>query len=180
MQICTSPQTDNHAGIPPLSFLQAGCPSCCPTNSVKALKVILPRTTYWTAALPGPLNWSIANDTQGRVLMHSSQINWVKLQGSRSSAQMYKSTSTSAHADGTVRQFQPLRCTQSYTSSVVIGCRQHSTSAIAVRCCQHQTDYCHCLYRTHQQCAMTKFSKSRVWDKVPEGNTLVLEIFEIR
>jgi len=22
---------------PPLSFLQAGCPSCCPTNSVKAL-----------------------------------------------------------------------------------------------------------------------------------------------
>jgi len=29
---------DNHANIPPLSFLQAGCPSCCPANSVKALK----------------------------------------------------------------------------------------------------------------------------------------------
>jgi len=29
---------DNHANIPPLSFLQAGCPSCCPTNGVKALK----------------------------------------------------------------------------------------------------------------------------------------------
>jgi len=27
---------DNHANIPPLSFLQAGCPSCCPMNSVKA------------------------------------------------------------------------------------------------------------------------------------------------
>jgi len=26
---------DNHANIPPLSFLQAGCPSCRPTNSVK-------------------------------------------------------------------------------------------------------------------------------------------------
>ena len=39
MQICTLPQTDNHAGIPPLSFLQAGCPSCHPTNSVKAMKV---------------------------------------------------------------------------------------------------------------------------------------------
>jgi len=24
---------DNHANIPPLSFLQAGCPSCRPTNS---------------------------------------------------------------------------------------------------------------------------------------------------
>jgi len=29
---------DNHANIPPLSFLQAGCPSCRPTNSIKALK----------------------------------------------------------------------------------------------------------------------------------------------
>jgi len=28
----------NHASTPPLSFLQAGCPSCRPTNSVKALK----------------------------------------------------------------------------------------------------------------------------------------------
>ena len=38
MQVCTSLQTDNHASTPPLSFLQAGCPSCCPTNRVKALK----------------------------------------------------------------------------------------------------------------------------------------------
>ena len=38
MQVCTSIQTDNHASTPPLKFLQAGCPSCHPTNSVKALK----------------------------------------------------------------------------------------------------------------------------------------------
>jgi len=38
MHICTSLQTDNHASTPPLSFLQAVCPSCRPTNSVKALK----------------------------------------------------------------------------------------------------------------------------------------------
>ena len=38
MQVCTLLQTDNHASNPPLSFLQAGCPSCCPTNSVKAPK----------------------------------------------------------------------------------------------------------------------------------------------
>ena len=37
MQVCTWLQTDNHANTPPLSFLQAGCPSCRPTNSVKAL-----------------------------------------------------------------------------------------------------------------------------------------------
>jgi len=41
MQICTSLQTDNHASTPPLSFLQAGCPSCRPTNSVKALTTSL-------------------------------------------------------------------------------------------------------------------------------------------
>jgi len=38
MQVCISLQTDNNASNPPLSFLQAGCPSCHPTNSVKALK----------------------------------------------------------------------------------------------------------------------------------------------
>jgi len=36
-QVCTSLQTDNHASTPPLSFLQAGCPSC---PSFKALKAI--------------------------------------------------------------------------------------------------------------------------------------------
>jgi len=41
MQVCTSLQTDNHASTPSLSFLQAGCPSCCPTNTVKALKAKL-------------------------------------------------------------------------------------------------------------------------------------------
>jgi len=38
MQVCTLLQTDIHASTPPLSFLQAVCPSCRPTNSVKALK----------------------------------------------------------------------------------------------------------------------------------------------
>jgi len=39
VQVCTSLQTDNHASTPTTQFfLQAGCPSCHPTNSVKALK----------------------------------------------------------------------------------------------------------------------------------------------
>jgi len=40
MQVCTSVPTDNHASTLPLSFLQAGCPSCHQTNSVKALKAL--------------------------------------------------------------------------------------------------------------------------------------------
>jgi len=36
--ICTSPKTDHRASTSSLSFLQARCPSCRPTNSVKALK----------------------------------------------------------------------------------------------------------------------------------------------
>jgi len=46
MQDCTSLQTDNHTSTPPLRFLQAGCPSCHPTNSVKALKAQTPVTNH--------------------------------------------------------------------------------------------------------------------------------------
>ena len=38
MQVCTLLHTDNHTRNPPLCFLQAECPSCRPTNSVKVLK----------------------------------------------------------------------------------------------------------------------------------------------
>ena len=41
MQVCTSLHTDNHASTPLLCFLQTGCPSCRPTNSIKALKSLL-------------------------------------------------------------------------------------------------------------------------------------------
>ena len=43
MQVYNSLQTDNHASklTPPLTFLQAGCPSCRQTNSVKALKAAI-------------------------------------------------------------------------------------------------------------------------------------------
>ena len=41
VQVCTSLQTENHASTPPLSFLQAGCPFCRPTNSAKALKAMV-------------------------------------------------------------------------------------------------------------------------------------------
>ena len=49
MQVCTSLQTDNHTSTSPLSFLQAVCPSCHPTNSVKAEKATHLRT-------PSPLS----------------------------------------------------------------------------------------------------------------------------
>jgi len=41
VQVGTSIQTDNHASTPPLSFSQAGCSSCRPANSVKALKAMM-------------------------------------------------------------------------------------------------------------------------------------------
>jgi len=47
IQVCTLLQTDNHASTPPLSFLQARCPSCCPTNSVKALKALQKQITLY-------------------------------------------------------------------------------------------------------------------------------------
>jgi len=38
IQACISIQSNIHTSTPPLSFLQAGCHSCHPTNIVKALK----------------------------------------------------------------------------------------------------------------------------------------------
>ena len=49
MQVCTSLQTDNHASTPPLSFLQARCPSCHPTDSVEALKYSLTLLSHHVA-----------------------------------------------------------------------------------------------------------------------------------
>ena len=69
MQVCPLLQADNHASTPPLSFLQAGCPSCHPTNSVKALKASAwkgnrskstdnpsGRHPIWTIGAPPPLS----------------------------------------------------------------------------------------------------------------------------
>jgi len=55
MQICTSLQTDNHASTPPLTFLQARCPSCSPTNSVKATTTTVynDRLTAFDPGQPG-------------------------------------------------------------------------------------------------------------------------------
>jgi len=38
VQVCTSLHTDVRASTPTVSFLQAGCPSCHPANSIEALK----------------------------------------------------------------------------------------------------------------------------------------------
>ena len=63
MQVCTSLQTDNHASTPPLSFLQAGCPSCRPTNSVKALKAMKEKTQKKT-----PKRTKLSSDTGSHVV----------------------------------------------------------------------------------------------------------------
>ena len=74
-QVCTSLKTDNHASTPPLSFLQAGCLFCRPTNNVKALKAnisatlpnykttyfFLQPTTDWDRE-PSISQWSVSRD----------------------------------------------------------------------------------------------------------------------
>ena len=59
MQVCTSLQTDDHASTPPLSFLQARCPSCRPTNSVKALKALKKRHTRENCLISYSASWCI-------------------------------------------------------------------------------------------------------------------------
>jgi len=65
MQVpCTLLQTDNHASTPPLSFLQAGCPSCHPTNNAKALKAILKHSPTLTKNIRPAIIISIRSTEQ--------------------------------------------------------------------------------------------------------------------
>jgi len=61
MQVCTSLQTDNHTSTLPLSFLQAGRPSCRPTKSVKALKA---KARFNTHTHTHPFNGPFSGTTQ--------------------------------------------------------------------------------------------------------------------
>ena len=70
-------QTDNHASTPPLSFLQDGCPSCRPTNSVKALKAkgVLP--TKWRQKPAGiDMNRNYVTVTQCIHVTDQGKSNW--------------------------------------------------------------------------------------------------------
>ena len=90
MQICTLPQTDNHASTPPLSFLQAGCPSCCPTNGIIALKakrhnkdvsLIVRGTLYCncvqSSMLHGSETWPITKENE--VSLQRAEMRMVRL-----------------------------------------------------------------------------------------------------
>jgi len=59
--ICTLLQTDNHASTSPLKFLQAGCPSCRPTNSDKALKDNLGTVTVTSYPIQQFIHMPVAN-----------------------------------------------------------------------------------------------------------------------
>ena len=61
MQVCSSLQTDNHTSTPPLCFLQAGCPSCRPTNSVKALKALEVLEISWNLKLLLEISWNLGD-----------------------------------------------------------------------------------------------------------------------
>ena len=52
--ICTSVQADNHTNTPSTQFLQAGCSSWRPTNSVKALKAHWRHWVNWRVNV----NWA--------------------------------------------------------------------------------------------------------------------------
>jgi len=72
-QVCTLLQTDNHTSTSPLCFLQAGCPSCHQTNSVKAQKAIYlngnqHETFYATRAVNG--TWSVWLSTRLQCSTH--------------------------------------------------------------------------------------------------------------
>ena len=75
MQVCTLLQTDNHASTPLLSFLQAGCPSCRPTNSIKALKALI--LTIYRIAGRSPLTYLMPAQTILTLVSRWTGVAWV-------------------------------------------------------------------------------------------------------
>ena len=76
---CTSLQTDNHAStIPLLSFLQAGCPSCRPTNSVKALKAKALKANDITKRKKKLSTYVVFTEKHGQLLHRNSEVCLVK------------------------------------------------------------------------------------------------------
>jgi len=78
MQVCTLLQTNNHASTPPLSFLQAGCPSCRPTNSVKELKAKNTDNNHSLCQLNLMVNYK-RDKTAGRKPGQKIERNYLKL-----------------------------------------------------------------------------------------------------
>ena len=82
MQVCTMLQTDNHTSTPPLRFLQAGRPSCRPTNSVKALKAKYHKQRWiltWLAScsevsLVEAWRWTVVSCVWMRLFSSSSNV----------------------------------------------------------------------------------------------------------
>jgi len=81
MQVCTPLQTDNHASTPPLSFLQVRCPSCRPTNSIKALTAAAHDIHSVICECLGSSNEHSPNTSGGGIhpLLHSKPTNVVKV-----------------------------------------------------------------------------------------------------
>ena len=80
MQICTSLHTDNHASTQQLSFLQAGCPSWRPTNSIKALKAVRTTTTASADIIINKNNWSLTIDIYIFLLVLEENVHLLLLQ----------------------------------------------------------------------------------------------------
>ena len=73
MQVCILLQTDNHASTPPLSFLQARCPSLYPTNSVRALKATVYNFVSFSLLALSPPVSQILLTTESSFFRNTSQ-----------------------------------------------------------------------------------------------------------
>jgi len=80
MQVCTSLLTDNHASVPPLSFLRAGCPFLLPNQQHQSTEYLMKlfllvsfviTRSYWhqttsvkeATFLPSGVRWWMAEES---------------------------------------------------------------------------------------------------------------------
>jgi len=160
MQVCTSLQIDNHASTPPLIFLQARCPSCRPTNSVKALTDTLIENE---AGSQRPYNCAINN--YKKLCFHRRTVRCAMSIKILSTVLETSCTTNPQQTEANgVTGLQWLTCSK---QPWLIDCRMSLTNWTVEDdefCCQ-----CDWL-------ATAKFSNSGVWHKAPGRSTWFLEI----
>jgi len=94
MQVCTSLQTVNHASPHHSVILQAGCPSCRPTNSIsRSLKAVLCETVRYTATNISCCRWTRATCCFARIVLCTAMDAQCELHGQ---AELVGRTSTVA------------------------------------------------------------------------------------
>jgi len=156
MQVCTLLQTDNHTSTQPLCFLEAGCPSCCPTNSVKALKA----KTGWIYVIN---TQEIKSHAQKSISSINTSSHTFSVSPWMTAPSMLQSITTSVHwHQGSYSDHYFVVCQTLQSLGLRPGLQQ--TATYQVRCILSSHMLQRCYWNYHNQNLQVSQDSVHIWD----------------